>query len=275
MSLWGPLRAPTGQARPREFLSGPIGCVATSETKDSLCGKEAPGTRIVRAREWRKTPKECVARRALQRGPDRPVRALTQPGTPPAQGGKGISMVTLQFRVKNGGISVRPRGWTGNTASVMENGLRAQLATYQRRGRAYQLSLDEAKSFITGLVVFAAACPQALQLNGVGQVMAFDGGVSFPRAPDKPPVHVDLWVEGEALCAQVVEGRWFEKDLAADMPEGTVADEDGVWRLPLGPQSYRLLVFLGVIRACYPQTLHIRGLQNVLADIRARRIVAQ
>ena len=184
-------------------------------------------------------------------------------------------MVTLQFRVKNGGISVRPRGWMGNTASVMENGLRAQLATYRRRGRAYQLSLDEAKSFITGLVVFAAACPQALQLNGVGQVMAFDGGVSFPRAPDKPPVHVGLWVEGEALCAQVVEGRWFEKDLAADMPEGTVADEDGVWRVPLGPQSYRLLVFLGVIRACYPQTLHIRGLQNVLADMRARRIVAQ
>lgn len=184
-------------------------------------------------------------------------------------------MVTLQFRVKNGGISVRPRGWTGNTASVMENGLRAQLATYQRRGRAYQLSLDEAKSFITGLVVFAAACPQALQLNGVGQVMAFDGGVSLPRAPDKPPVHVDLWVEGEVLCVQVVEGRWFEKDLAADMPEGTVTDEDGVWRVPLGPQSYQLLVFLGVIRACYPQTLHIRGLQNVLADIRARRIAAQ
>ncbi len=184
-------------------------------------------------------------------------------------------MVTLDFRVRNGGITVRPRGWTGNTASVMENGLRSQLSSFPRCRKGYRLSFQQAQSFINGLVIFAAACPEALKLNGVGKVVALDGGMSFPRAPDKPPVCVDMWVDGEVLCAQVVEGLWFEEDIAADLPQGTVADEDGVWRVPLGHQSYRLMLFLGIIRACYPEMLRIRGLPDVLADIQARRMAAQ
>ena len=184
-------------------------------------------------------------------------------------------MITLQFRVKKDGINVRPRGWSGDTASVVEKGLRSELSVFPRRRRVYQLSLDEAKSFILGLVVFAAACPEALQLNGVGQVMAFDGGFSLPRVPDKSPVSIDLWVEGEALCAQVVEGLWFDKDLVAGAPEGSTADEDGIWRVPLGHQAYQTMVFFGLIRACYPNTFQLRGMRGVLSDWRARRLAMQ
>ena len=152
-------------------------------------------------------------------------------------------MITLQFRVKKDGINVRPRGWSGDTASVVEKGLRSELSVFPRRGRVYQLSLDEAKSFILGLVVFAAACPEALQLNGVGQVMAFDGGFSLPRAPDKSPVSIDLWVEGEALCAQVVEGLWFDEDLVAGAPHGYSAVRAGVIGYHLFAKGLRALRF--------------------------------
>ena len=183
-------------------------------------------------------------------------------------------MITLQFRVRNGGISVRPRGWMGDTANVIENGLRSQLVAYPRRGQAYHLSLDEAKSFINGLVVFAAACPRAIRLNGVEKVVAFDAGRSLPRVLGRPVI-VDLWVEGADVCTQVAEGRWFEEDLAASMPEGSAADEDGVWRVPLGAESYRVMVFLGVFRACYPQTLQLRGLRDVVTEWAARRKAVQ
>ena len=183
-------------------------------------------------------------------------------------------MITLQFRVRNGGVSVRSHGWTGDTASVIENGLRSQLVAHLRRGQACELSLDEAKAFINSLVVFAAACPQALQLDGVGKVIAFDGGISMPHAPGRPVI-VDLWVEGAVVCAQIAEGRWFEEDLAASMPEGSVVDEDGVWRVPLGAESYRAMVFLGLFRACYPQTLQLRGLRDVVTEWATRRRAVQ
>lgn len=185
-------------------------------------------------------------------------------------------MVTLQFRVRNGDVvSVRARGWTGDAANVMENGLRSQLSAYPRRGASYQLSVDEAKSFISSLVVFAAAWPQALQLNGVRALMALDGRGALPRTANRPPVRIDLWAEKENACAQVVEGRWFEEDLRAASPVGGAPDADGVWRVPLGPRAYYLMVFLGLIRACYPETFQIRGMQGLLEGMEARRTVLQ